>query len=65
VRDGDKQESVAVRRGARAGLQGQIAASARPVVDDDRLTKPLRQRLTDKACADVGRAAGGNEDDQR
>jgi hypothetical protein len=29
-----------------------------PVLDDERLPKPLRQRLTDQARDDVGRAAG-------
>jgi hypothetical protein len=41
VRNGDEQESVAVRRRAHCRLQGQTATSARPVVDDDRLTEPL------------------------
>jgi len=62
---GDKQERVAVRGGARDRLQSQIAATARPIVNDDGVAEPLRQRLTDKARADVRRAAGGNEDDQR
>jgi hypothetical protein len=60
---GDEQERVAVRGGARDCLQGQIAAGAGPIVDDDRVAEPLRQRLTDKARVDVGRAAGGNKDD--
>ena len=64
VRGGDKEERVAVGRRARDRLQRQIAAAARPVVDDHRLAEPLRQRLADQARNDVGRAAGGNEDDQ-
>jgi hypothetical protein len=46
VRRGDEQDRVAICRRARDRLQGQIAASTRPVVDDDRLAKPLRQRFT-------------------
>ena len=39
-------------------LGGNIAAGTGPVLDDERLPKPLRQRLTDQARDDVGRAAG-------
>ena len=40
-----------------------IAAGARPVLDDEWLTEPLRQPLSDQARDDVGRAAGGKADD--
>ena len=60
----DHQQRVAVSRRARDRLQGEIAAATRPVVDDQRLAEPLRQRLTNEPRNDVGRAAGGNEDDQ-
>src|SRR5215467_2678313 len=64
VRGGDKKKRVAVGRSARDRLECEIAAGARPVVDDHRLAEPLRQRLADQAPNDVGRAAGRNEDDQ-
>ena len=43
-------------------LQGEVAAAAGPVFDDDRLPQPLRQPLADQAGDDVGRAAGADED---
>ena len=58
------QQRVAVGRRARDRLQREIAAGARPVVDHHRLAEPLRQRLPDEPRDDVGRAAGGNENDQ-
>jgi hypothetical protein len=63
VRGGHHQQRVAVGRRARDRLQGEIAAAARPVVDDHRLAEPLRERLTNEPRDDVGRATGGNEDD--
>jgi hypothetical protein len=53
VRHADKQERIAVRRCPHDCLGGDIAASTRPVVDDERLCEPLRQPLTDQACHDV------------
>jgi hypothetical protein len=44
-------------------LGSDIGAGARPVLDDELLAKPLRQRLTQEACDDVGCAAGGEADD--
>ena len=64
VRRGEHQQGVAVSRRACDRLQGEIAAAARPVVDNHRLAEPLRQRMTNESRDDVGRAAGGNEDDQ-
>src|SRR6516164_7616381 len=43
VRGGNKKERVAVGRSARGCLECEIAAGARPVVDDHRLAEPLRQ----------------------
>src|SRR5262249_40902840 len=60
VRRGDHEQRVAVGGSARDRLQCEIAAGARPVVDDHRLAEPLRQRLADQARDDVGRAAGGD-----
>ena len=34
-----------------------------PILDDELLTEPFRQILTDQARDDVGRAAGGKADD--
>jgi hypothetical protein len=36
-----------------------VAGAARPVVDDELLFEPLRQRLSDHARDDVGRDSGG------
>ena len=63
VRRSDQEERIAVRRRAHDRLGGDIAASARPVLDDELLAEPLRQPLTDQARDDVGRAAGGEADD--
>ena len=63
VRRADQEERVAVRRRAHDRLGGDIAAGARPVLDDEWLAEPLRQPLTDQAREDVGRAAGGKADD--
>ena len=41
-----------------------IGAGAAAVLDDDRLTDPLRQRLRDQARNDVEGAAGRNGHDQ-
>ena len=59
VRRSDQEERVAVRRRAHDRLGADIAAGARPVLDDELLAEPLRQPLTDQARDDVGRAAGG------
>src|SRR6185437_12820857 len=59
VRGTDQEERVAVRRRAHDRLSGDIAACARPVLDDEWLAKPLRQPLTDQTREDVVRAAGG------
>jgi hypothetical protein len=40
-----------------------IGASARPVLDDEWLTEPLRQPSTDQASDDVGSTAGSKADD--
>ena len=57
VRRADQEQCIAVRGRAHDRLGGDIAASTRPVLDDERLAEPLRQPLTDQARDDVGRAA--------
>ena len=49
VRRIDQEQRIAVRRRTHDRLGGDIAASARPVLDDEWLTKPLRQPLTNQA----------------
>jgi hypothetical protein len=44
-------------------LSGWIAASAWSVVDDKRLSKPLRQPLPHQARVEIGRTAGGKAND--
>ena len=46
VRQRDQKKRVAVRGRAYYRLGGDIATGARPVLDDEWLTKPLRQPLT-------------------
>jgi hypothetical protein len=60
----DQEERVAVRRRIHDHFGGNIAAAARPVLDDELLTKPLRQPLPYQARGDVGQAARGSADDQ-
>src|SRR5262245_43914314 len=44
-------------------LSGNIARSTWAVLDDELLTEPLRQPLTDQPCDDVAGAASGKADD--
>src|SRR5262245_5569381 len=44
-------------------LSGNIARSPWAVLDDELLTEPLRQPLTDQPCDDVAGAASGKADD--
>ena len=48
---------MAVRGRAHDRLGADVAAGARPVLDDEGLAEPLRQPLTHQARHDVGRAA--------
>ena len=43
-------------------LGADIAASSRPVLDDEGLAQPLRQPLTHQARQDVGRVAGSRRE---
>src|SRR5262249_12346605 len=54
----------AVRDRAHDCFGGDIAAGARPILDDEWLAETLRQRLTDQACKEVRRAARRLADDQ-
>ena len=55
VRRQDQEQRIAVRRRAHDRLGADIAAGARPVLDDEWLAEPLRQPLTHQARDDVGR----------
>jgi len=65
MRRGDLQERVTVGRRARDRLQREIAARARPVVNQHRLAKPLCQRLTDDTGDDIGCATSTDEYEHR
>ena len=57
------KQRVAVRRRSRDRLGADIAAGARPVLDDELLAQALRQRLRHQARDDVGGVAGRKADD--
>ena len=59
VRRRDEKECVAVGGRPHDRLRGDIAAGARPVLDNELLTERLRQPLTDQAGDNVGRPASG------
>src|SRR5205823_2313463 len=59
----DQEKRVSVGWRSRDRLCGNIAASTRSVLDNKRLTEPLRKPLTREACEDIGHAAGGKADD--
>src|SRR6266404_9535275 len=54
----DYEQRVAVGRGTHDRLGGDVAAGSRTVVDDERLTEPLREPLTYQARRDVRTASG-------
>src|SRR5262245_30188751 len=58
VKSTDQEQRVAVGRGTHDRLSGDIAAGARTVLDDERLTEPLREPLTYQARRDVRTASG-------
>src|SRR5262245_54600063 len=64
IRRSNKQKRVAVGRRPHDRLGRDIGACARPAFDDERLTEPLRQPLTQQARGKVGRAAGWVADDE-
>ena len=58
VRGSNQEQRIAVRRCGRDDFSADIAACARPVIDDDRSAEPLRKRCTYKARDNVGRETG-------
>jgi hypothetical protein len=60
----DHEDGVAVGRRPHHRFGANIAASARPVLDDKLLAEPLRQPLPHQACENIGRASGCEADDQ-
>src|SRR5262249_51797227 len=56
VQGSRQEERVAVGRGAHDRLGGNIAARAWSILDDERLTEPLRQALAHQASDDVSRS---------
>src|SRR5262249_51011183 len=58
------QQRVAIRRSAHDRFGGEIAACARPVLDDKGLTEALRQPLAYQACVQVRHAARRKSNNQ-
>jgi hypothetical protein len=58
VRRTDREERVAVRRGAHDRLGGDIGCSTWSVLNDEWLGEPLGEPLTDQACDNVDHPAG-------
>ena len=59
-----RQEGACSRRGcSNDDFGADVAASAWPVLDDELLTQPLRQRLTGQPRDDVGRNTSRETDD--
>src|SRR5262249_11941349 len=58
-----EEERIAIGRRTHDRLRSNVAGGTRPVLDDERLPKPLRQRLTNQPRSCVGRAAAGKADD--
>src|SRR5580700_3025145 len=63
IANGGQEERMAVRCGLHHCLGRDIASGAGSVLNDEWLTKPLGQPLSQQAREDVGRAAGGKTDD--
>src|SRR5215831_9435928 len=59
-----RKERVAIGRRAHDRLGGDIAASTRPVLDDEWPAEPFRQPLAHQTCDDVESASCGGTDDQ-
>ena len=64
VHRADHEERIAVRRRLHDRLGADIAASARPVLNDEGLAEPLRQPLPYQAREDVVRATSRKGGDQ-
>src|SRR5262249_8278035 len=63
IRRSGQEERMAVGRRAHARLGGDVAASACPVLNNELLTEPLRERLSYQTRDDVARTAGAIADD--
>ncbi len=63
IRYGGKQKRVSVRGRVHDGLGADVAASSRPVLDDEGLPQPIGKPLTDQPRGDVDAAAGGKTGD--
>src|SRR5580704_1489193 len=57
------KERIAIGGRTDDSLRSDIAGGAGPVLDDEWLTDPLRERLTHQACDDVRSAARGISND--
>src|SRR5262249_17898649 len=64
VRRVDHEKRMAVGRRPHDRFSANIAATSRPVINDELLTESLRQPLTHQARNDVGRTACCDGDDQ-
>src|SRR5215831_21096254 len=65
--DTDQKQGVTVRRRSHDLKRADVSATARPILNDERLSKPLREQLTEQSRVDIVRAAGrkGNNDAHR
>src|SRR5947207_10703634 len=59
IRDRGQEQRIAVRGGIHDRLGANVAAGARPIFGDERLSEPLGKPLTDQASGDVDPTAGG------
>ena len=59
------EQRVAVRGRSHDRLGGDVAAGARPVLDDELLAEALRQPLTGQTRNQVASATGGNPTTKR
>src|SRR5262249_55660531 len=64
VRHTDHEKRVTIRGRGHDRLDADIATGARPILDDERLTEPLRQPFAYQARDDIGWAAREIADDQ-
>jgi hypothetical protein len=64
IRRRDKEQRIAVRGRTHDGFGGDIGGRSGPVFDEELLSEPLGQPLTDETRGDVGGAAGGKADNQ-
>jgi hypothetical protein len=62
VRRAGQEQGAAIRGRVHDRLGGEVPAGARTVIDDKLLTESFRQRSSEQARNDVGRAAGGEPD---